>query len=167
MMELKYLMGYPKTLLSQVEELIHTEKLGTFLKKRYPKIHSLNSDKALYNYAMEIKNRSLKKSVPLSRVSYCNKMTSLYSTLGLQKSQSRVHGSKLKSHHEIQIASVFKRCPEEFLRMIVVHEVVHLKEKEHNKAFYKLCHHIEPAYQQYEFDMRLYLTHLDIVGELY
>jgi hypothetical protein len=32
-----------------------------------------------------------------------------------------------------------KNVPLEFLRMIVVHELAHLKEKDHNKAFYKLC----------------------------
>jgi predicted metal-dependent hydrolase len=41
--------------------------------------------------------------------------------------------------------------------MIVVHELAHLKEKEHNKAFYQLCCHMEPQYHQLEFDMRLWL----------
>jgi predicted metal-dependent hydrolase len=48
-----------------------------------------------------------------------------------------------------------------FLRMIVVHELAHLKEYAHNKAFYQLCTHMEPDYHQLEFDTRLYLTHLD------
>jgi predicted metal-dependent hydrolase len=45
--------------------------------------------------------------------------------------------------------------------MIVVHELAHLKEKEHNKAFYKLCEYMEPAYHQLEFDARLFLTQLE------
>jgi predicted metal-dependent hydrolase len=51
--------------------------------------------------------------------------------------------------------------------MIVVHELAHLKEKEHNKAFYSLCEHMEPDYHQLEFDLRLYLTHLELIGPLY
>jgi len=51
--------------------------------------------------------------------------------------------------------------------MIVVHELAHLKEKDHNKAFYNLCLHMEPTYPQLELDVRLYLTHLDLVGCLY
>jgi predicted metal-dependent hydrolase len=47
----------------------------------------------------------------------------------------------------------------EFLTMIAVHELAHLKEKQHDKAFYQLCTHMEPNYHQYEFDLRLYLTH--------
>jgi len=31
-----------------------------------------------------------------------------------------------------------------FLQMIVVHELAHLKVREHDKAFYKLCHHMAP-----------------------
>ena len=45
--------------------------------------------------------------------------------------------------------------------MIVVHELAHLREKDHNKAFYQLCQHMLPAYHQYEFDLRVYLTWRD------
>ena len=72
-----------------------------------------------------------------------------------------MQGGKLKAKHEIRVATLFRNLPEEFLRMIVVHELAHLKEKEHNKAFYGLCQRMEPQYHQYEFDLRLYLTHLD------
>ncbi len=57
--------------------------------------------------------------------------------------------------------------PEPFLKMIVIHELAHLKEKEHNKAFYKLCKHMEPDYHQLEFDLRLYLTHKEMFGSLW
>jgi hypothetical protein len=56
--------------------------------------------------------------------------------------------------------------PLEFLRMIVVHELAHLKEKEHDKAFYQLCAYMEPEYHQIELDLRLYLTHVDMGGKL-
>ena len=46
--------------------------------------------------------------------------------------------------------------------MIVVHELAHLKEQEHNKAFYQLCEHMLPGYRQLEFDTRLYLTWRDL-----
>ena len=62
---------------------------------------------------------------------------------------------------------MFKATPEAFLKMIVVHELAHFKEKEHNKAFYKLCQHMEPNYHQYEFDLRLYLTQMELFGDIY
>lgn len=34
----------------------------------------------------------------------------------------------------------------------------YLRENEHNRAFYQLCRHMEPACEQLEFDLRLYLT---------
>ena len=37
----------------------------------------------------------------------------------------------------------------------------HLKVREHDKAFYQLCYHMAADYAQLEFDLRLYLTHLD------
>ena len=61
---------------------------------------------------------------------------------------------------------MFKLVPEPFLEMIVVHELAHFKEKEHNKAFYKLCEYMQPNYHQVEFDLRLYLTHVDLYGKM-
>ncbi|HEY6837139.1 MAG TPA: YgjP-like metallopeptidase domain-containing protein, partial [Geobacteraceae bacterium] len=84
--------------------------------------------------------------------------------LGTHSFVSRVQGGKLKAKHEIRVASVFRDTPEAFLRMIVVHELAHLREKDHNKAFYQLCEHMEPSYHQLEFDTRLYLTQLELGG---
>jgi predicted metal-dependent hydrolase len=87
--------------------------------------------------------------------------------LGTHTFISRVQGNKLKAKNEIRISHIFKIAPIEFLKMIVTHELAHLKVKEHDKAFYKLCTHIEPSYHQFEFDVRLYLTHLELYGELF
>ena len=74
-----------------------------------------------------------------------------------------MHGGNLVAKREIRIASVFIDAPAAFLKMIVVHELAHLKQREHDKAFYQLCHHMAPDYARLEFDLRLYLTHLDQV----
>jgi predicted metal-dependent hydrolase len=34
-----------------------------------------------------------------------------------------------------------------------------------NTAFYKLCCRMEPEYHQFEFDLRLYFTLLELSGE--
>jgi predicted metal-dependent hydrolase len=62
------------------------------------------------------------------------------------------------AEREIRVASLFKEAPAAFLRMIVVHELAHLKEREHDRAFYALCARMEPDYHQLEFDLRLWLT---------
>lgn len=107
---------------------------------------------------MEYKNRYLKKSSPLSKVVFDNKIHVVNNALGLHSYVSKVHGGKIVSKNEIRIGAVFKQAPEAFLQMIVVHELAHLKEREHNKAFYKLCQHMLPEYFQLEFDLRVYLT---------
>ena len=48
--------------------------------------------------------------------------------------------------------------------MIVVHELTHLRVRAHDKAFYQLCTHMLDDYHQLEFELRLYLTHLDDGG---
>jgi predicted metal-dependent hydrolase len=75
-----------------------------------------------------------------------------------------VQGSKLKAKREIRVASLFKDTPPEFLKMIVVHELAHLRERNHDKAFYQLCTYMEPSYHQLEFEVRVYLAHLDACG---
>jgi len=165
--KLKYLEHYNETLKAQVITLIQSEKLSDFLLQKYPQPHTYKTDKTLYAYTLEIKNSYLKKSQPLSKVIYDGKIHVINNALGMHTFASRVQGSKLKSKNEIRVASMFKNTPEAFLRMIIVHELAHLKEKEHNKAFYKLCIHMEPDYHQLEFDTRLYLTCLDHFGKIY
>ncbi|OGT97410.1 MAG: metal-dependent hydrolase [Geobacteraceae bacterium GWB2_52_12] len=161
MHQLKYLAGYSEQILTKVSRLIEEDKLGSFLVKKYPTVHTIKTDKALYDFTMEIKNEFLRTAQPLSRVTYDGKIHVIQHALGSHTFVSRVQGGKLKAKHEIRVASVFKQAPVEFLKMIVVHELAHLKEKDHNKAFYKLCEHMEPSYHQLEFDMRLYLTQVE------
>ncbi len=167
MHELKYLIGYSENVTNQVRLLISKDKLGETLLKKYPVTHTIRTDKALYAYTVDMKNALLKQSQPLSKVIYDDKIKDLHHALGLHTFISRVQGGKHKAKNEIRIASLFKNVPLEFLRMIVVHELAHLKEKDHNKAFYQLCEHMEPSYHQLELDMRLYLTHMDLFGKLY
>lgn len=49
--------------------------------------------------------------------------------------------------------------------MVVIHELAHLKERQHDRAFYQLGSHMEPAYHQLEFDLRLYLTQMELTGQ--
>lgn len=158
---LRYINGYPPHVVEQVQRLVDTGKLGAWLTQRYPTHHTIKSEKALYDYVMAIKNSYLKKSAPLSKVAYDGKIHAINNALGMHSFVSRVHGGKLKAKNEIRIASVFKDAPEPFLRMLVVHELAHIREKEHNKAFYQLCCHMEPDYHQLEFDARLFLIHLE------
>ena len=162
---MKYLAAYPAALRAQVEQLVAQGKLGDLLRKRYGGLHDIRTDRALYDYVNELKSRFLRNAEPLSKVAFDNKLHIIRNALGTHTTISRVQGGKLKSKREIRVASLFKEVPAEWLRMIVVHELAHMKEREHDKAFYQLCAHMEPDYHQLELDLRLYLTHLDGGGE--
>lgn len=161
MNDLKYLGGYNENTLARVRELIAQDRLGAVLRERYGEAHEVRSDKALFRYAIELKDRYMRKTDPLDKVVYDNKLHVVRDALGTHTTVSRVQGGRLKASREIRIATVFRDAPAEFLKMIVVHELAHLKEREHDKAFYQLCAHMAPDYHQLEFDVRLYLTHLD------
>ena len=164
---LKYLSTYPLNLKQQVQRMIVEKTLSQFLLNKYPNTHIINNDKELRDYVVTLKNRYLKRSPPLSQIVFDHKIHIVNNALGLHSYVNRAHGGKRISKNEVRISSLFKNTPEAFLNMICVHELAHLKEKEHNKAFYQLCLHMLPEYHQLEFDVRLYLTQLELEGNIY
>ncbi|WLI90479.1 DUF45 domain-containing protein [Massilia sp. R2A-15] len=165
MLPLKYLSAYSDQTRAQVAQLIEQDKLAAVLRSRYPQAHGIRTDKALFDYVQDLRGEFLRNAEPISKVAYDSKIQVIQHALGLHTAISRVQGSKLKAKHEIRIATVFKNVPLELLRMIAVHELAHVKEKQHDKAFYKLCCYMEPNYHQYEFDLRLVLTQLELSAE--
>lgn len=161
-MSLKYLQGYPPALLAQVQALIDAGRLAQTVAQRHPEMHTVRSERALYDYVCELKTRHMKSAPPLAKVAFDPRLQLLKNVLGTHSAVSRVQGGQLKAKREIRIATLFKDAPADFLRMIVVHELAHLKEREHDKAFYALCQHMEPDYHQIEFDLRLWLTALEL-----
>lgn len=164
---MKYLSAYSPTIQQQVQQMLIEKTLEKYLLKKYPTVHQITSDRALRDYVMAFKNQYIKKSSPLSQVKYDDKLHVIKNALGTHTYVSRVQGNKLKGKNEIRIGSLFKKTPEPFLQMIVVHELAHIKEKDHNKAFYQLCQHMLPDYHQLELDLRLYLTQVEQLGEIY
>ncbi|MDH4582289.1 M48 family metallopeptidase [Pseudomonas sp. BN415] len=158
MNSLKYLRGYPASLQEQVAQMIAAGRLAEYLERRYPGRHEVQSDKALYSYAMALKQEHLRNAPAPDKVLYDNKLDVVHKALGLNTAISRVQGGKLKAKKEIRVASLFREAAPEFLQMILVHELAHLKERDHTKAFYQLCEHMLPGYHQLEFDLRVYLT---------
>ena len=138
MSNLTYLQGYPEQLLSQVRTLINEQRLGDVLAKRYPGTHDYATDKALWQYTQDLKNQFLRNAPPINKVMYDNKIHVLKNALGLHTAVSRVQGGKLKAKAEIRVATVFRNAPEPFLRMIVVHELAHLRYMNHGAEFYAL-----------------------------
>ena len=152
-----FLPSYPEHLRAQIWQLHQQGQLESYLQQLYPDSHTIQSDKALYAFCNDIKQQYLKNAPQLDKVYFDNQLTIERQTLGLNTAISRVQGGKLKAKKEIRISSFFKSTPPEFLKMIAVHELAHLKERDHDKAFYQLCMHMEPNYPQYEFDCRVYL----------
>lgn len=158
----RYLTGYPGEWLAQVDSLIAEGRLQQHLDERYADRHEVRTDRALYEYVGDLKSRYLRKAPPLAKVAFDDRLQVVRHALGTHTAISRVQGGKLKASREIRIAGLFRRSPAAFLRMIVVHELAHLREREHGKPFYALCTHMEPDYHRLEFDVRLWLTALEL-----
>jgi predicted metal-dependent hydrolase len=161
---LPFLGGYPAHLLDQVRALVVHGKLAKHLHLRYPEHHTIRSYGALYDHALALKQRYLRNAPPLSKVRYDSRLQVDQRALGTLTTVSRVQGAQLRAKREIRVAALFRDAPAPMLDMIVVHELAHLKEREHDKAFYALCEHMLPGYHQIEFDTRLYLTLLSLQG---
>lgn len=167
MKKIDYFQDYPKYIKDQCEQLINNGHIKSYLLKKYPVGHQINSDKQLFEYTNKIKQSFMKKSPPINKVKYVKQKDLIHNALGTHTFISRNHGGKLKSAHEIRIAQSLKDAPEEMLQMLVVHELAHFKEKDHNRAFYNLCEYMQPDYCDVEVDTLLFLTLLDRGEKLY
>jgi predicted metal-dependent hydrolase len=159
-----YLAGYPTDRVAEVRRLIGQGRLGAALLKKYPEAHAVRTDKTLYDYVQDLKGTYLRSAGQVGKVAFNSRMHVIRNALGTHTRISRVQGGKLVAKREIHVATLFRDAPLEFLRMIVVHELAHLREREHDKAFYQLCRHMEPDYFQLEFELRAYLCHLQSGG---
>jgi UTP pyrophosphatase len=161
MQPLSYLAGYPPELLAQALPLLKRGGVAEYMVRRHGPPHTVRTDGALYDYAADLKNRFLRNAGPIAKVAYDPRLQRVQQALGTHTRVSRVQGSRLQARREIRVASLFRHAPEPFLRMIVVHELAHLKHAAHDKAFYALCCHMQPQYHAVEFDVRLWLCALD------
>jgi len=161
-MTLKYLQGYPQELLARVQGLIDAGRLAAHVEERHPARHTVRSEQALYEYVCALKARHMRSAPPIAKVAWDPRLQIVKNALGTHTAISRVQGGQLKAKREIRIATLFKDASADFLRMIVVHELAHLKEPAHDKAFYALCSHMEPDYHALEFDCRLWLTAMEL-----
>ena len=144
MAPMKYLSGYPAALLAPAASLLAQGRLGQAIAARYPEGHDVRSDRALVDYVAALKREFMRSAPPLAKVAFDSKLHIVRNALGTHTTISRVQGAQLKAKREIRVASLFKQAPGPFLKMIVVHELAHLKQREHDKAFYALCVHMEP-----------------------
>ena len=155
---MNYFNGYPEPIRAQVNTLISSGKLIQYFKKKYPSGHQYNSEKALYEYANTLKQQFLKNAAKLDSVKYEKRKDLVLNALGTHTFKRHAHGKKLKAQHHIAVANQLKYAPLEVLKALVVHELAHFKEKDHNKGFYNLCCHMQANYFECELDLRLFMV---------
>ena len=152
-----YLAGSPEEFRARADVLKAQGKLIPMLAARYPEAHDVPDNAALYRYVQDMKKTYMRSSPPLGKVRYCDKISTVHNALGLHTYAVRVQGNRLKRKNELRVGGLFRQLPATFLYMIVAHELAHLRHKDHDRAFYRLCHHIDPDYQRHEVDLRLWL----------
>ena len=59
---LKYLQHYPLSLQDKIRQLQQQNLLGDYIAQRYPQPHTIQTDKALYEYSNEIKQAYLRNA---------------------------------------------------------------------------------------------------------
>jgi len=148
----RYFNGYPSTIVEQALQLISSNRLQRYLLRKYPEAHDITTDKLLYQYATELKKRYLTNAPPFGRAAFTQQGDMITNALGTHT--YRMQGKTRK--HDLAINNDLLYAPEALLKALVVHELAHFKEKDHNKAFYKLCCYMEPDYHQLELDLRLF-----------
>lgn len=80
--QLTYLAHYPAHLQNDIQKLLDENKLGDWLRGRYPTLHKVANDSDLRDYAISLKNQYMKKTQPLSKVIYDSKIHIVNHALG-------------------------------------------------------------------------------------
>ena len=145
---LRYLQGYPTDTLVQVEKMLQDDRTADWLLRKYPQAHTVRTDRALFDYVQALKTEHLRSTEPLAKVAFDNKLQVVQHALGTHTTISRVQGNKLKAKREIRVASLFKHAPEDFLKMITVHELAHLHHMDHSPQFWSVVAEVLPDWKQ-------------------
>ena len=155
--EPSFLGGYPQDFVDRALDARAAGTLEAAVLARHTEPHGITDNGRLNDYVQELKRAHMKHAPPLSKVRYCEKIRTLHRALGLHTYAVRVQGANLKRKHELRVARLFRDLPADFLEMIVVHELAHLRHRDHDRAFYRLCEHMMPDYHRVELDLRLVL----------
>ncbi|MFH7495248.1 metal-dependent hydrolase, partial [Pseudomonas syringae pv. tagetis] len=65
---------YPQALQDQVHQLIVQDSLAEYLQQRYPARHQIQRDKALYAYALALKQHHLRNAPAIRKVIFDNRL---------------------------------------------------------------------------------------------
>ena len=66
-----------------MQRLIEQDQLGKVLRQKYPEVHQVRTDKALYDYVQEIKATYLRNAPQSSKVAFDGKLQTLQKALGI------------------------------------------------------------------------------------
>ena len=81
------------------------------------------------------------------RVAYWSAVTGLKPT-GIKITTARKRYGSCNGKNSLCFSCFLMRCPEEAIDLVVVHELCHIREKNHGPRFYALLAHYLPDYQE-------------------
>ena len=70
MTALRLLQAYPDSLQQQVQKIIEGPGLAAWLQSRHPEPHGIRTDKALYEFVLDLKNEFLRQAEPVNKVTF-------------------------------------------------------------------------------------------------
>ncbi|MDA3852405.1 MAG: DUF45 domain-containing protein [Spirochaetaceae bacterium] len=156
-LNLSFLESCSEKVQNKIGRIIEEGELEAYLKDLYPENNNISTDKALFTYAQVIRKKYMKKAPPAHKVVFDESDDHVYNALGDNINDLILSDNGHKIKNVIRISSVYKSAPAELFHMVLVHELAHLKERDHSKSFYRLCQHMDDDYDQHEFDLRLFL----------
>ena len=133
----RYLDADEYELLSDFEKNLEKIKART---EKYPSQVSEDEVKSLIEKA--------KKILP-DKVAYYSKLMNLYPT-ALKITSAKTRFGSCSGKDSICFSYLLMRYPDEAIDYVVVHELAHIKHKNHSKAFYALIEKYLPDYKERE-----------------
>lgn len=130
------------------EEKIHTFVFQhtDWIEKQRRKMQQLPPQKTLTDQEISILRKNAKEYLP-SRVLYFSKYMNLYPT-GIKITSARTRFGSCNANNSLCFSLRLMLLPENLIDYVIVHELAHIREKNHSAHFYAIIEQYLPDYKQ-------------------
>ncbi|MDA3792881.1 MAG: M48 family metallopeptidase [Elusimicrobia bacterium] len=135
--------------LKNVKKIIKDHK--NWIYKNFTRIQKALNEDSLRKVNFERSREELKQIASEKAVKYSNEMAVSVNKIFIRKMATR--WGSLSSKRNITLNSIVKFLPVNLIEYIIYHEVVHLKERKHGKAFKSLIENRYNDYKKYDDEL--------------
>ncbi|MDC7249365.1 MAG: SprT family zinc-dependent metalloprotease [Sphaerochaetaceae bacterium] len=140
--------------LTKLENILKNIEINRIKKEIIITLSSEINETKYKDIVVEFYRRETRKVIltKFEEVPYFNKMKKVINSIKIQKSNGR-WGSCSRSNN-INFSNRLVMLPQQCIEYVIYHEITHIKEKNHGRAFYLELEKVCPNYKKFELEIK-------------